>query len=48
VITLVGFMESVAVGKVYARRHRYDIDANQELSGSAPRTSVPACSAATR
>jgi sulfate permease, SulP family len=33
VITLVGFMESVAVGKVYARRHRYDIDANQELVG---------------
>lgn len=33
VITLVGFMESVAVGKVYARRHRYEIDANQELVG---------------
>jgi SulP family sulfate permease len=32
-ITLVGFMESIAVGKVYARRHRYEIDANQELVG---------------
>ncbi len=33
VITLVGFMESIAVAKVYARRHRYDMDANQELIG---------------
>lgn len=33
VITLVGFMESIAVAKVYARRHRYDLDANQELMG---------------
>lgn len=33
VITLVGFMESVAVAKVYARRHRYDLDPNQELIG---------------
>jgi sulfate permease, SulP family len=33
VITLVGFMESIAVAKVYARRHRYDVDANQELVG---------------
>ena len=33
VITMVGFMESIAVAKVYARRHRYDIDANQELIG---------------
>ena len=32
-ITLVGFMESIAVAKVYARRHRYDIDPNQELFG---------------
>jgi SulP family sulfate permease len=31
VITLVGFMESIAVAKVYARRNRYDVDANQEL-----------------
>ena len=30
-ITLVGFMESIAVAKVYARRHRYEIDPNQEL-----------------
>jgi SulP family sulfate permease len=30
-ITLVGFMQSIAAAKVYARRHRYDIDANQEL-----------------
>ncbi len=33
VITLVGFMESIAVAKVYARRHRYEVDANQELIG---------------
>ncbi len=33
VITLVGFMESIAVAKVYARRHRYPLDANQELIG---------------
>ena len=33
VITLVGFMESIAVAKVYARRHRYDVDANRELVG---------------
>lgn len=32
-ITLVGFMESIAVAKVYARRHRYEVDANQELIG---------------
>lgn len=31
VITLVGFMESIAVAKVYARRNSYDVDANQEL-----------------
>jgi SulP family sulfate permease len=33
VITLVGFMESIAVAKVYARRHRDDLDANSELIG---------------
>ncbi len=33
VITIVGFMESIAVAKVYARRHRYDVDANRELVG---------------
>ncbi|MEO0493779.1 MAG: sulfate permease [Actinomycetota bacterium] len=33
VITLVGFMESIAVAKVYARRHRYDLDPDQELIG---------------
>jgi len=32
-IGLVGFMESIAVAKVYAGRHRYEIDANQELIG---------------
>ena len=31
VITTVGFMESIAVAKVYARRHRYEIKPNQEL-----------------
>ena len=31
VITIVGFMESIAVAKVYARRHRYEVDANREL-----------------
>lgn len=33
VITIVGFMESIAVAKVYARRHRYEVDANKELIG---------------
>lgn len=33
VITLVGFMESIAVAKVYARRHRYDVEPNSELIG---------------
>ncbi|HKL89316.1 MAG TPA: sulfate permease, partial [Salinibacter sp.] len=32
-IGLVGFMESIAVAKVYASRHRYEVDANQELIG---------------
>ena len=31
VITLVGFMESIAVAKVYARRHHYELDPNREL-----------------
>ncbi len=31
VITIVGFMESIAVAKVYARRHRQELEANQEL-----------------
>jgi SulP family sulfate permease len=31
IITVVGFMESVAVAKVYARRNRYEIVPNQEL-----------------
>lgn len=30
-IALVGFMESFAVAKSYARKHRYDVDANREL-----------------
>ena len=30
-ISLVGFMESIAVAKVYASKNRYRIDANQEL-----------------
>ena len=33
VITIVGFMESIAVAKVYARRHRYEVVANSELIG---------------
>ncbi len=33
VITLVGFMESIAIGRVYARRHRYDLSPNGELVG---------------
>ena len=33
VIPLVGFLESIAVAKVSARRHRYDVDANPELVG---------------
>lgn len=32
-ISLVGFMESIAVAKVYANKNRYEIDANQELIG---------------
>lgn len=31
VITLVGFMESIAIAKVFARRNRYEVDPNQEL-----------------
>ncbi len=33
VITIVGFMESIAVAKVYARRHRYEVKPNNELIG---------------
>ena len=33
VITLVGFMESIAVAKVYARRHNYEVEPNSELIG---------------
>lgn len=33
VIALVGFMESIAVAKVYASKNRYAVDANQELIG---------------
>ena len=33
VITIVGFMESIAVAKVYARRHRYEVEPNAELIG---------------
>jgi sulfate permease, SulP family len=33
VITLVGFMESIAIGRVFARRNGYELDANQELIG---------------
>jgi sulfate permease, SulP family len=32
-IALVGFMESIAVAKVYATKHRYKVDSNQELVG---------------
>jgi SulP family sulfate permease len=31
--TIVGFMESIAVAKVYARRHRYEVEPNTELIG---------------
>lgn len=33
VITMVGFMESITVAKVYARRHRYEVEPNKELIG---------------
>ncbi len=33
VITLVGFMESIAVAKVYARRNRYELKPENELVG---------------
>ncbi|PIE17049.1 MAG: sodium-independent anion transporter [Proteobacteria bacterium] len=32
-ISFVGFMESISVAKAVARRHRYEVDANQELCG---------------
>jgi sulfate permease, SulP family len=32
-IALVGFMESIAVAKRYARENRYEVDANRELVG---------------
>ena len=32
-ISLVGFMESIAVAKVYANKNRYEINPNQELIG---------------
>ncbi|MFW6050418.1 MAG: SulP family inorganic anion transporter [Myxococcota bacterium] len=32
-IALVGFMESIAVAKAYARRNKYEVDANRELVG---------------
>ncbi|MFW5972619.1 MAG: SulP family inorganic anion transporter [Bacteroidota bacterium] len=32
-IGLVGFMESIAVAKVYASKHGYEVDANRELTG---------------
>jgi len=32
-ISLVGFMESISVAKAFARKHRYEVDANQELVG---------------
>lgn len=32
-IAFVGFMESISVAKAVARRHRYEVDANQELIG---------------
>ena len=31
IITIVGYAESIAVAKTYARRNRYDVDPNQEL-----------------
>ena len=30
-LALVAFMESISVAKAFARRHRYEVDANQEL-----------------
>ncbi len=32
-ISLVGFMESISVATAYARKHRYELDANRELQG---------------
>jgi MFS superfamily sulfate permease-like transporter len=32
-ITLIGFMESVAIAKKLAAEHKYEIDASQELIG---------------
>jgi sulfate permease, SulP family len=33
IIALIAFMEAISVAKAFARRNRYDIDANQELIG---------------
>lgn len=33
VITLAGFMESIAIAKVFARKNRYEVEPNQELIG---------------
>lgn len=33
VVTVVGFMESIAIAKQLASKHKYDIDASQELIG---------------
>lgn len=33
VITLAGFMESIAIAKVFARKNRYEVEPNQELVG---------------
>jgi len=33
VITLAGFMESIAIAKVFARRNRYDVEPGRELVG---------------
>ena len=42
-ITLVGLMESIAVAKALADSHRYQISANQELLGEAPRPQPLLC-----
>ncbi len=33
IISIVGFMESIAVAKLFARRNNYEVDANSELIG---------------
>ena len=48
-IVVVGFAESIAAARTYARKHDYDIDANQEMIAlGASNTAIAGCIAARR